>query len=114
MGILNITPDSFYDGSKKIFTNHDELNNKINEFKYADIIDVGCESSKPGSKPISEKEEIERLSKIISVINKERVFSIALVEPFTIQNGLLTQTLKQKREKIIQRDLKLINEIYGL
>ncbi|WP_269624321.1 AMP-binding protein [Prochlorococcus marinus] len=45
---------------------------------------------------------------------EERLFEIALVEPFTIENGLLTQTLKQKREKIIQRDLKLINEIYGL
>ncbi len=45
---------------------------------------------------------------------EERLFSIALVEPFTIENGLLTQTLKQKREKIIQRDLKLFNEIYSL
>ncbi len=43
---------------------------------------------------------------------EERLFSIALVEPFTIENGMLTQTLKQKREKIFQRDLKLINEIY--
>ncbi len=43
---------------------------------------------------------------------EERLFSIALVEPFTIENGLLTQTLKQKREKIIQRDLELINKIY--
>ena len=45
---------------------------------------------------------------------EERLFSIALVEPFTIENGLLTQTLKQKRKEIIQRDLKLINEIYDL
>ena len=45
---------------------------------------------------------------------EERLFSIALVDPFTIENGLLTQTLKQKREKIIQRDLKLINKIYDL
>ncbi len=45
---------------------------------------------------------------------EERLFSIALVEPFTIENGLLTQTLKQKREKIIQRDLEIVNEIYGL
>ncbi len=44
---------------------------------------------------------------------EERLFEIALVEPFTIENGLLTQTLKQKRAKIIQRDLKLVNEIYG-
>ena len=45
---------------------------------------------------------------------EERLFTIALVEPFTIENGLLTQTLKQKREQIIQRDLKLINKIYNL
>ncbi len=45
---------------------------------------------------------------------EERLFAIALVEPFTIENGLLTQTLKQKREKIIQRDLKIVNEIYDL
>ncbi len=43
---------------------------------------------------------------------EERLFSIALVEPFTIENGLLTQTLKQRREKIIERDLKFINKIY--
>ena len=45
---------------------------------------------------------------------EERLFSIGLVDPFTMENGLLTQTLKQKREKIIQRDLKLINKIYDL
>tara|TARA_B100000579_G_scaffold431962_1_gene447909 strand:+ start:799 stop:2763 length:1965 start_codon:yes stop_codon:yes gene_type:complete len=43
---------------------------------------------------------------------EERLISIALVEPFTIENGLLTQTLKQKREEIIQRDLAYINQIY--
>ncbi len=43
---------------------------------------------------------------------EERLFSIALVEPFTIENGLLTQTLKQKREQIFKRDHKLINDIY--
>ena len=54
------------------------------------------------------------LSNRLGSRREERLFSIALVEPFTIQNGLLTQTLKQKRERILQRDLKLINQIYDL
>ncbi len=44
---------------------------------------------------------------------EERLFSIALVKPFTIENGLLTQTLKQRRPQILQRDLKIVNEIYN-
>ena len=43
---------------------------------------------------------------------EERLFAIALVKPFTIENGLLTQTLKQRRPQILQRDLKVVNEIY--
>ena len=42
---------------------------------------------------------------------EERVFGVAFVQPFTIDNGLLTQTLKQKREKIIERDFEAITEI---
>ncbi len=43
---------------------------------------------------------------------EERLFAIALVNPFTIKNGLLTQTLKQRRPQILQKYLKVINEIY--
>ena len=43
----------------------------------------------------------------------ERVFGVALVAPFTIENGLLTQTLKQKRDRIVQRDADAITEIYN-
>ena len=42
----------------------------------------------------------------------ERVFGVAFVDPFTIKNGLLTQTLKQRRDKIIERDHQVIDEIY--
>ena len=45
--------------------------------------------------------------------NEERVIDMAIVEPFTIENGLLTQTLKQRREKIYDRDFEAISEIYG-
>ncbi len=43
----------------------------------------------------------------------ERVVGVALVEPFSIENGLLTQTLKQRRERITNRDFDAIAEIYG-
>ncbi len=42
----------------------------------------------------------------------ERVAGVVLVKPFTIENGLLTQTLKQRRDKIIERDSKAIKEIF--
>jgi long-chain acyl-CoA synthetase len=43
----------------------------------------------------------------------ERLAGVALVEPFSIVNGLLTQTLKQRRDRIIERDGAAIEAIYG-
>ncbi len=43
----------------------------------------------------------------------ERVVGVALVDPFTIENGLLTQTLKQRRENISARDAEAIASIYS-
>lgn len=43
----------------------------------------------------------------------ERLAGVALVEPFSIENGLLTQTLKQRRDRISQRDRAAIEAIYG-
>lgn len=45
---------------------------------------------------------------------EERITGVALVSEFSIENGLLTQTLKQKREKITERDQDAIASIYGL
>lgn len=66
MGILNITPDSFYDGNKYI--SRENILSNIKELKKSDIIDVGCESSRPGSKSITIEEELKRLDKIIPLI----------------------------------------------
>ena len=44
--------------------------------------------------------------------NEERICDVIIVEPFTVENGLLTQTLKQRREKIFARDFEAISEIY--
>tara|TARA_B100001996_G_C18540909_1_gene546895 strand:+ start:61 stop:837 length:777 start_codon:yes stop_codon:yes gene_type:complete len=71
MGILNITPDSFYDGNKTNSLNFTK--NRYNLIEKAHIIDIGAESSRPGSEPVSSKDEIERL-KILSDFNLENKF----------------------------------------
>ena len=59
MGICNVTPDSFSDGGKS-FKQKDALKNINNMLKNgAQIIDIGAESTKPGSDPLSYKEEIK-------------------------------------------------------
>ena len=65
MGILNVTPDSFSDGGK--FYEVDDAVKHAKEMvdAGADIIDVGGESTKPGSDPVSEGEELERVLPVI-------------------------------------------------
>ena len=65
MGILNITPDSFYDGGKYIMQEKAvERGIQIAE-EGADIIDLGAESTRPGSDAISAQEEIDRIIPVI-------------------------------------------------
>tara|TARA_B100000963_G_scaffold361535_1_gene397514 strand:+ start:85 stop:927 length:843 start_codon:yes stop_codon:yes gene_type:complete len=70
MGILNLTPDSFFDGGKYNDVNRSIL--KINQMisDGADIIDIGAVSTRPGSKPISYSEEKERLIPTIKLVRK--------------------------------------------
>ena len=60
MGILNVTPDSFYQEKKVNIENELDLEYLQKKFKYADIVDIGAESSRPGAKAISIDDEIER------------------------------------------------------
>lgn len=65
MGILNVTPDSFSDGGKYFDHNIAIARGKEIEQEGADIIDIGGESSRPGSEPVSEEEEIGRVVPVI-------------------------------------------------
>lgn len=68
MGILNVTPDSFYDGGNYIRV-EDAVERAYRMTKEgADIIDVGGESTRPGSKPVSPQEEIERVCPVIETL----------------------------------------------
>ena len=71
MGILNVTPDSFYDGNKFTHTKSVLLHVKNMVEDGADLIDVGGYSSRPGAENISEHEEISRVEEVIRTIVKE-------------------------------------------
>ncbi len=82
MGILNLTPDSFYDGGK--YKSVKSAAKRCNEMldQGADIIDIGAVSSRPGSKMISEKEELNRLIPILKFLVKEFNSVIFSVDTF--------------------------------
>ena len=70
MGVINVTPDSFSDGG--MFTNPKEAVEygiKMEE-DGADILDIGGESSRPGSEPVSAEEEMKRVIPVIESLGK--------------------------------------------
>jgi len=71
MGILNVTPDSFSDGG--LFSGKSSAINRAIQMvvEGADIIDIGGESTRPGSEPVTIEEEIERTIPVIETIVKE-------------------------------------------
>jgi len=73
MGILNVTPDSFSDGGQ--YFNVEDAINHLNELinDGADIIDIGAETTKPGSKEVSGDEQLKRIIPVLNYINKNKI-----------------------------------------
>jgi len=71
MGVLNITPDSFFDGGK--YKNETAIISQVKKMlgEGATFIDVGAYSSRPGAKHISVKEELERILPVIKLLINE-------------------------------------------
>ena len=85
MGILNVTPNSFYDGGK-----HKEINSIIHQVdkmlsEGADFIDIGAYSSKPSAEFVSEEEEIKRLVPIVKSLVETFPNIILSVDTFRAQ-----------------------------
>ena len=101
MGVLNITPDSFSDGGK--YNKTDKAKKQLNYLlkSGADIVDIGGESTRPGSKAVSVETEWNRLEKILKKIDKRKIIS-----------------LDTRKSKIMERGInfgvKLINDVSGL
>ncbi len=103
MGILNITPDSFSDGGKYLKLNEalKRADQMIEEG--LDIIDIGGESTRPGSEPVSVDEELKRIMPIIEALKKKSDIAISV------------DTYKpQVMKAAIDLDVAMINDVYAL
>jgi dihydropteroate synthase len=70
MGILNVTPDSFYDGGRYLDPQAAVDRAHQMQAEGADIIDIGGQSSRPGSDPVSEAEEASRVVPTVEAVAK--------------------------------------------
>ena len=101
MGVLNLTPDSFSDGGK-FNTKNKGLKHALEMFNSgANIIDIGGESSRPGSKPIDDKIEWKRIEKIVKLISKKIPMSLDTRKSEVMKKG-------------IKYGVKIINDVSGL
>ena len=91
MGILNITPDSFYDGG--IYKTTNDIVQKVGTMldEGATFIDVGAYSSRPNAKHISEEEELNRILPIIKLLSKE--FKNILISVDTFRSNIAKQCI---------------------
>ena len=71
MGILNVTPDSFFDGGKYKSDKEILLQTEKMLSEGADFIDIGAYSSRPNADFVSEKEEIRRMESVMKILSKE-------------------------------------------
>ncbi len=104
MGVLNVTPDSFSDGGV-YFDNVEKVISQAKQMatEGADIIDIGGESTRPGSESVSETEELRRVLPVIERLVKE------LSVPISID----TYKPRVAREAL-KAGAKIINDVTGL
>ncbi len=99
MGVLNVTPDSFYDGGR--YNNNEEITKRAEQIflEGATIIDVGAYSSRPGAKNVSEKEELARLKNTLSIIRNK--FPEAIISVDTFRSTIAEYVVKEFNVNII-------------
>lgn len=78
MGVLNVTPDSFYDGGRHSSTETAIRHARQLIAEGADILDIGGESTRPGSEPVPSEEELSRVIPVIEAIASESDIAISI------------------------------------
>jgi dihydropteroate synthase len=104
MGILNITPDSFYQGSR--YTTDKEILGAASKMLEdgADILDIGGYSSRPGAEDITLQEERERVIKQLKLINREFPEAVLSIDTFRSEIAY---------EAVTECGARIINDISG-
>ncbi|WP_298501681.1 dihydropteroate synthase [uncultured Maribacter sp.] len=103
MGILNVTPDSFFDGGA-----YNGIKNSISQVKKmldegATFIDVGAYSSRPGAKEVTQEEELQRILPVIKAITKE--FPDCIISIDTFRSSIA--------KACVQEGAAMVNDISG-
>lgn len=122
LGILNLTPDSFSDGGR--YNNYDDAMRRAEELlkEGANLIDVGGESTRPGSVEITEEEELERVMPVIKSLVKNfgdlvsidsykpKVISSAIDEGVVMVNDISSgKGIRELVEKIVKSSVSVIS-----
>ena len=103
MGIINVTPDSFYAGSR---TKSDEIGRRVLEViaDGADMIDIGAYSSRPGAAEVSESEEIDRLAAGMAALRAVAPDVVVSVDTFRSSVA---------KAAVEDMDVDIVNDISG-
>lgn len=78
MGVVNVTPDSFSDGGRFLAPDAALAHARMLIAQGADILDIGAESTRPGSDPVSVQDEIARAIPLIAAIREESAIPISI------------------------------------
>jgi dihydropteroate synthase len=103
MGILNVTPDSFYDGGRYARAEAAVQHALQMVQDGADIVDIGGESTRPGSQPVPEEEELRRVLPVIEAVRGQ------VDVPISIDT-----TKSRVAERALQAGACMVNDISGL
>lgn len=103
MGILNVTPDSFSDGGKFLHVDQAVAHAEQMVREGADIIDIGGESSRPGSEPVCQAEELRRVIPVIEALAQKISLPLSID---TYKSGVA--------QRAVEAGARMINDITGL
>ena len=103
-GILNVTPDSFSDGGDFLDPEAAARRAGILLDEGADVVDVGGESTRPGSDPVSEKEELRRVVPVVRKILEARPGAVVSVDTYRARTA----------EAALDAGARIVNDVTAL